>query len=66
VTARILDGNAIRDQIYTELQPEIAELGAAGIRPGLAAVLVGHNPASEVYVRSKIAACEKLPPRCCN
>jgi len=60
VTARILDGNAIRDQIYTELQPEIAELGAAGIRPGLAAVLVGHNPASEVYVRSKIAACEKL------
>jgi len=60
VTARILDGNAIRDQIYAELQPEIAELGAAGIRPGLAAVLVGHNPASQVYVKSKIAACEKL------
>ena len=60
MTARILDGNAIRDQIYAELQPEIAELGAAGIRPGLAAVLVGHNPASEIYVRSKIAACEKL------
>lgn len=60
MTARILDGNAIRDQIYVELEPEIAELGAAGIRPGLAAVLVGHNPASQVYVRSKIAACEKL------
>jgi len=60
VTARILDGNAIRDQIYAELEPQIAELGAAGIRPGLAAVLVGHNPASEVYVKSKIAACEKL------
>jgi len=60
VTARILDGNAIRDQIYAELQPQIAELAAAGIRPGLAAVLVGHNPASQVYVKSKIAACEKL------
>jgi methylenetetrahydrofolate dehydrogenase (NADP+)/methenyltetrahydrofolate cyclohydrolase len=60
VTARILDGNAIRDQIYAELQPKIAELAAAGIRPGLAAVLVGNNPASQVYVKSKIAACEKL------
>jgi len=60
VTARILDGNAIRNQIYAELQPEIAELRASGIQPGLAAVLVGHNPASEVYVKSKIAACEKL------
>jgi methylenetetrahydrofolate dehydrogenase (NADP+) / methenyltetrahydrofolate cyclohydrolase len=60
VTARILDGNAIRNQIYAELEPQIAELGHAGIRPGLAAVLVGHNPASEVYVKSKIAACEKL------
>jgi methylenetetrahydrofolate dehydrogenase (NADP+) / methenyltetrahydrofolate cyclohydrolase len=60
VTARILDGNAIRNQIYAELEPEIAELRAAGIEPGLAAVLVGNNPASQVYVRSKIAACEKL------
>ena len=60
MTARILDGNAIRNQIYAELEPQIAELALAGIRPGLAAVLVGHNPASEVYVKSKIAACEKL------
>src|ERR1700686_586914 len=60
VTARILDGNAIRDQIYADLEPEIAELRAAGIRPGLAAVLVGSNPASQIYVKSKIAACEKL------
>ena len=60
MTARILDGNAIRNQIYAELEPEIAELAAAGIRPGLAAVLAGHNPASQVYVKSKIAACEKL------
>ena len=60
MTARILDGNAIRDQIYAELEPEIADLRASGVRPGLAAVLVGHNPASQVYVKSKIAACEKL------
>jgi len=60
VTARILDGNAIRNQIYAELEQEIASLRAAGIRPGLAAVLVGDNPASQLYVKSKIAACEKL------
>ncbi len=57
---RILDGNAIRDQIYAELQYEIAALGTAGVRPGLAAVLVGEDPASQVYVKNKIAACEKL------
>jgi len=60
VTARLLNGNAIRDQIYAELAQQIAELRSAGIRPGLAAVLVGEDPASEIYVRSKIAACEQL------
>src|ERR1700687_297171 len=60
VTARILNGNAIRDQIYGELTQEIAALAVAGIRPGLAAVLVGENAASQIYVRSKIAACEQL------
>ena len=60
MTARILDGNAIRNQIYAELAQEIASLRDAGIRPGLAAVLVGDNPASQLYVKSKIAACEKL------
>ena len=58
--ARILNGAVIRDQIYAELRQEIAALGAAGIRPGLAAVLVGENAASQIYVRSKIAACEQL------
>jgi len=58
--ARILSGNPIRDQIYAELQREIGELAAIGIRPGLAAVLVGDDPASKIYVRSKIAACEQL------
>jgi methylenetetrahydrofolate dehydrogenase (NADP+)/methenyltetrahydrofolate cyclohydrolase len=60
VPARILNGSAIRDQIYGELTQEIAALAAAGIRPGLAAVLVGENAASQIYVRSKIAACEQL------
>ena len=60
VTARILNGIVIRDQIYAELKQEIAALSAAGIRPGLAAVLVGENAASQIYVRSKIAACEQL------
>jgi len=60
LSARILSGNAIRDQIYAELAGEISSLAAAGIKPGLAAVLVGDNPASKVYVNSKIAACGKL------
>lgn len=60
MAARILNGNAIRDQIYGELAGEIAALANAGIRPGLAAVLVGENPASKLYVNSKIAACQKL------
>jgi methylenetetrahydrofolate dehydrogenase (NADP+)/methenyltetrahydrofolate cyclohydrolase len=58
--ARLLNGIVIRDQIYAELNQEIADLGTAGIRPGLAAVLVGENPASQIYVRSKIAACAQL------
>jgi len=60
LSARILSGNAIRDQIYAELAGEIASLAAAAVKPGLAAVLVGDNPASKVYVNSKIAACTKL------
>jgi len=58
--ARILNGNQIRDEIYSELRSEIESLRAAGIQPGLATVLVGENPASKMYVASKIAACEQL------
>jgi methylenetetrahydrofolate dehydrogenase (NADP+) / methenyltetrahydrofolate cyclohydrolase len=60
VTARILDGTKIRDSVFADLAGEIQRLGAQGIRPGLAAVLVGENPASQLYVKSKIAACEQL------
>jgi len=60
VSARILDGNKIRDEIKAELAVQINELKAAGITPGLAAILVGENPASQIYVRSKVKTCESL------
>ena len=60
MTACILDGIKIRDEMFAELKREVTQMTAQGIRPGLAAVLVGENPASQLYVRSKIAACEQL------
>jgi methylenetetrahydrofolate dehydrogenase (NADP+) / methenyltetrahydrofolate cyclohydrolase len=60
VAATILDGNKIRDQIKAELAEQIQALKSAGITPGLAAVLVGENPASQIYVRSKVKTCESL------
>jgi methylenetetrahydrofolate dehydrogenase (NADP+)/methenyltetrahydrofolate cyclohydrolase len=60
LTATILDGNKIRDEIQLELQEQIKELKRQGITPGLAAVLVGQNPASQIYVRSKVKTCEAL------
>jgi methylenetetrahydrofolate dehydrogenase (NADP+)/methenyltetrahydrofolate cyclohydrolase len=60
LTAIILDGNKIRDEIQSELLQQIADLKRVGITPGLAAVLVGENPASQIYVRSKVKTCEAL------
>ena len=60
MSARVLDGLKIRDEIFVELKAEIARLAGEGVRPGLAAVLVGEDPASQIYVKSKIAACEQL------
>ncbi len=57
---RILDGAAIAEAIKREVAGEVRELSSKGIRPGLAAVLVGHEPASEIYVRNKVAACDEL------
>ncbi len=57
---QILDGTRIRDQILDECRPRVEELTRAGCRPGLAVVLVGSNPASEIYVRNKVKACESL------
>jgi methylenetetrahydrofolate dehydrogenase (NADP+) / methenyltetrahydrofolate cyclohydrolase len=54
VAAIILDGNKIAGEIRAEVASEVKTMTAAGMRPGLAVVLVGHNPASEVYVRGKV------------
>ena len=58
--AIILDGNKIRDEIQAELLQQITALKREGITPGLAAVLVGENPASQIYVRNKVKSCEAL------
>ena len=58
--ARILDGVAIALAIKQEVAQEVRALAAQGIRPGLAAVLVGNVPASEIYVRSKVQTCAEL------
>lgn len=58
--AQILDGAFIRNQILEELKPRVEALAAARRPPGLAVVLVGNNPASEIYVRSKVKACADL------
>ncbi|MFT8275075.1 bifunctional methylenetetrahydrofolate dehydrogenase/methenyltetrahydrofolate cyclohydrolase FolD [Kerstersia gyiorum] len=59
MTARIINGSALAQQIREEAAVRAASLTAAGIKPGLAVVLVGEDPASQVYVRNKVAACEK-------
>ena len=58
--SRILDGAAIAAEIKAEVAQEVKLLAAQGVRPGLAAVLVGHVPASEIYVRSKVKTCGEL------
>ena len=58
--AIILDGTRIAQDIRSEVALEVKSMAAAGARPGLAVVLVGHNPASEIYVRGKVKACEEV------
>ena len=58
--ARILDGTKIAKEIRSEVAAEVKTMTAAGVRPGLAVVLVGHNPASEIYVRGKVKASEEV------
>ncbi|MFQ5695857.1 MAG: tetrahydrofolate dehydrogenase/cyclohydrolase catalytic domain-containing protein, partial [Terriglobia bacterium] len=60
MSARILKGTTIAGQIKDDLRAEIAALKQAGVTPGLAAVLVGDNPGSHIYVRNKMRACEEL------
>lgn len=58
MTAQIIDGNALSKQLRGEVAARAAKLTAQGIKPGLAVILVGDNPASQVYVRNKVKACE--------
>jgi methylenetetrahydrofolate dehydrogenase (NADP+)/methenyltetrahydrofolate cyclohydrolase len=57
---KVLDGATIAAAIKQEVAEEVKRLAAQGIRPGLAAVLVGHVPASQIYVKSKVQACADL------
>lgn len=61
--ARLIDGARLSAEIRSELAAKVEELGRDGIVPGLTVVLVGNDPASEVYVRSKTRACEQLGMR---
>ncbi|MGO4390563.1 bifunctional methylenetetrahydrofolate dehydrogenase/methenyltetrahydrofolate cyclohydrolase FolD [Variovorax sp. M-6] len=58
MTAQLIDGNALSKTLRTEVAARAAALKARGVVPGLAVVLVGENPASQVYVRNKVKACE--------
>lgn len=60
MSAQVIDGRAVAKSIQQSLKPRIAALKKAGVTPGLAAVLVGNDPASATYVSSKARACEKL------
>jgi methylenetetrahydrofolate dehydrogenase (NADP+)/methenyltetrahydrofolate cyclohydrolase len=60
MAAKILDGARMAAEIRAEVAAEVKAMAASGIRPGLAVVLVGHNPASEVYVRGKVKSSEEV------
>jgi methylenetetrahydrofolate dehydrogenase (NADP+)/methenyltetrahydrofolate cyclohydrolase len=58
MTAQLIDGNALSKKIRADVAQRAAALTAQGHRPGLAVILVGEDPASQVYVRNKVKACE--------
>lgn len=60
MSSRILKGTSIANEIRGEVAAEVKKMAAAGVRPGLAVILAGNNPASEIYVRGKVKACEEV------
>ena len=60
MTAQLIDGNALSRQLRAEVATRTSTLKSRGITPGLAVILVGDNPASQVYVRNKVKACEDV------
>ena len=63
MAARLIDGKALAAQVRAEVKPAVAALAARGARPGLAAIVAGEDPASRVYVRNKVRACEEVGVR---
>jgi methylenetetrahydrofolate dehydrogenase (NADP+)/methenyltetrahydrofolate cyclohydrolase len=63
MAARILDGKSLAAQVRAEVQRKVEALAQRGIRPGLAVLLAGEDPASRVYVRNKVRACEETGVR---
>ena len=57
MTAQLIDGNALSRQLRANIALRVKALNSAGLTPGLAVILVGDNPASQVYVRNKVKAC---------
>ena len=60
MSALLIDGNALSQQMRADFAARTQSLIAQGVRPGLAVILVGENPASQVYVRNKVKACEQV------
>src|ERR1035441_6982634 len=60
MAARILDGTKLAAEIRSEVAAQVKTLALSGVRPGLAVVLVGHNPSSEVYVRGKVKSSQEV------
>jgi methylenetetrahydrofolate dehydrogenase (NADP+)/methenyltetrahydrofolate cyclohydrolase len=63
MTAQLIDGNALAKRIRAEVAQQVAALAAQGMQPGLAVILVGDDPASQVYVKHKVADCEGVGMR---
>ena len=60
MAATLIDGVAIARELYADFRARVQALAARGVQPGLAAIVVGDNPASEVYVRTKTRACAEV------
>jgi len=60
MAAILIDGAAIAQQVYSQLKQRVQRLAARGVRPGLAAIVVGEDPASRIYLRNKVQACNEV------
>ena len=60
MTAQLIDGKALSATLREQATAQVSQLKAKGLAPGLAVILVGDNPASHVYVRNKVKACEDM------